>query len=141
LPGDAGMGPGLYEVGDRMRRAWRATGVLAGALAAGALTVAALRVGWLLQWPRTLLAGLLVAAAVAPLALLSLADDLVGPGRWPDPPEPERVAGWPQLALVAGALRKSGDPRKRGDLRQGGDPRQMSVRNGRPDATRENHAG
>jgi hypothetical protein len=89
-----------------MRRAWRGARAVSGGLAAGALTVAALRLGWLLQWPRALLAGLLVAAEVTALGLLALAPDLVGPGRWPDPPEPERVAGWPQLALVAGALRK-----------------------------------
>jgi len=89
-----------------MRRARRGAGVVVGALAAGALTVAALRLGWLLQWPRALLAGLLVGTAVAALGLIALAHDLVGPGSWPDPPEPERVAGWPQLALVAGALRK-----------------------------------
>ena len=117
-----------------MRRSWRATGAVAGGLAAGALTVAALRVGWLLQWPRVLLAGLLVTAAVLALALLALAGDLVGPGRWPDPPEPERVAGWPQLALVAGALRKSGDPRKAGD------PRWMPVRSERPDEGKGNRA-
>jgi hypothetical protein len=94
-----------------MRRAWRGVGVIIGALAAGVLTVAALRLGWLLQWPRALLAGLLVAAAVTALGLLALAQDLVGPGRWPDPPEPERVAGWPKLGLVAGALRKTkGEP-------------------------------
>jgi hypothetical protein len=87
-------------------------GAVAGGLAAGALTVAALRLGWLLQWPRALLAGLLVAAAVTALGLLSLATDLVGPGRWPDPPEPERVAGWRQLVLVAGALRKGGAGRR-----------------------------
>jgi len=80
--------------------------VLAGA-GAGALVVAALRLGWLLQWPRAVLGGLLVGAAVTALGLLALAGDLLGPGRWPDPPEPERVAGWPQLALVAGALRKN----------------------------------
>ena len=90
-----------------MSRAWRAVGVVLGALAAGALTVAALRLGWLLQWPRALLAGLLVAAAVTASGLLALAHDLLGPGRWPDPPEPARAAGWPQLALVAGALRKA----------------------------------
>jgi hypothetical protein len=91
-----------------MRRIWRGAGVVVVALAAGGLTVAALRLGWLLQWPRALLAGLLVAAAVTASGLLALAQDLVGPGRWPDPPEPERVAGWPQLALVTGALRKTG---------------------------------
>jgi hypothetical protein len=129
-----------------VRRAWRGAGVVAGALAAGALAVAALRLGWLLQWPRALLAGFFVAAAVAALALLALAGDLVGPGQWPDPPEPERVAGWPQLALVAGALRKgsdrhkTGDPRQSGAPRQTGDPRQASLRNGRPDATRGDHA-
>ena len=90
-----------------MRRARPGAGVVVGALAAGALTVAALRLGWLLQWPRALLVGLLVAAAVAALGLIAIAQDLLGPGRWPDPPEPERVAGWPQLALVAGALRKT----------------------------------
>ena len=90
-----------------MTRARRGAGVVVGALAAGVLTVAALRLGWLLQWPRALLGGLLVAAAVAALGLIAIAQDLVGPGRWPDPPEPERVAGWPQLALVAGALRKT----------------------------------
>ena len=68
-----------------MRRARRGAGVVVGALAAGALTVAALRLGWLLQWPRALLAGLLVAAAVAALGLIAIAQDLVGPGRWPDP--------------------------------------------------------
>jgi hypothetical protein len=81
---------------------------VAGALAAGGVTVAALRLGWLLQWPRALLAGLLVTAVVAGLGLVALAGELVGPGQWPEPPEPERVAGWPQLALVAGALRKTG---------------------------------
>jgi hypothetical protein len=91
-----------------MRQAWRVLGVGAGGLAAGALAVAALRLGWLLQWPRALLAGLLVAAAVTALGLVVLAHDLLGPGSWPEPPEPERVAGWPQLALVAGALRKTG---------------------------------
>ena len=90
-----------------MRRASQGAGVVVGALAAGALTVAALRLGWLLQWPRALLAGLLVAAAVAAIGLIAIAQDVVGPGRWPDPPEPERVAGWPQLALLAGALRKT----------------------------------
>jgi hypothetical protein len=118
-----------------VRRAWRATAVVAGALAAGGLTVAALRLGWLLQWPRAMLAGVLVAAAVAALGMLALAGDLVGPGRWPDPPEPERVAGWPQLALVARALRKSGDQYKAGDRGQ------MSVRNGRPEVPGGQHAG
>jgi len=74
--------------------------VLAG-LAAGAVVVAALRLGWLLGWPRALLGGVLVAAAAAALTLVALSGDLLGPGRWPDPPEPERVAGWPQLSLVA----------------------------------------
>ncbi len=91
----------------RRQRARRV--VLAGlaGVAAGAVVVAALRLGWLLQWPRALLGGLLAAAATTALTLVALAGDLVGPGRWPDPPEPERVAGWPQLALVAGALRKT----------------------------------
>jgi hypothetical protein len=103
-----------------VRRAWRLLGVGTGGLAAGALSVGALRLGWLLQWPRALLAGLLVAAAVTALGLVALAHDLLGPGRWPDPPEPERVAGWPQLALVAGALRKTAATQRRPD-RSGGD--------------------
>jgi hypothetical protein len=91
-----------------------ALAVLAG-LAAGALVAGALRVGWLLQWPRALLGGLLAAAAVAALGLLAVTGDLIGPGRWPDPPEPERVAGWPQLSLVAGALRKTAARQARAD--------------------------
>ena len=104
------------------RRARAARVVLAAlaGLAAGALAVGALRLGWLLQWPRALLGGLLVAAAVTVLGLLALAGDLVGPGRWPDPPEPERVAGWPQLSLVAGALRKTAARPPRAD-HPGGD--------------------
>jgi hypothetical protein len=98
-----------------VRRAWRLLRVGTGGLAAGALTVGALRLGWLLQWPRALLAGLLVAAAVTALGLVVLAHDLLGPRRWPDPPEPERVAGWPQLALVAGALRKTAAGDRRPD--------------------------
>ena len=104
--------------GQRARRVGLA--VLAG-VAAGAVVVAALRLGWLLQWPRALLGGLLAAAAATALALVALAGDLVGPGRWPEPPEPERVAGWPQLALVAGALRKTAARQRRSSDDPGGD--------------------
>jgi|1186.fasta_scaffold153946_2 hypothetical protein len=103
-----------------MKRARRRAGAVLGGLAAGALTIAVLRLGWLLQWPRALLAGLLVATAVTALWLVARAQDLVGPGSWPEPPEPERVAGWPQLALVAGALRKTEGPGRRRYSAEGG---------------------
>jgi hypothetical protein len=130
-----------------MKRVRRGAGAVLGGLAAGALTIAALRLGWLLQWPRALLAGLLVAAAITALGLLAGAEDLVGPGSWPEPPEPERVAGWAQLVLVAGALRKTEGPGRRrysadaGKSADGGNPARGTRGSDRRDGPGGNDGG
>ena len=91
-----------------------ATGVLV-----GVAVVVLLRFGWLLQWPRALLAGLLAAVVATGLRLLTLVDDLLGPGPWPDPPDPERRAGWSQLTLVTATVRKSLGPHRDRTDREG----------------------
>jgi hypothetical protein len=97
----------------------------AAGVVAGAAVVALLRTGWLLQWPRAVLAGLLAAAAVTALRLLTLVDDLLAPGPWPAPPQPERRAGWSQLTLVTASVRKETGP-------PGGPPQTGSDRGGPP---------
>jgi hypothetical protein len=87
-------------------------------IAAGAVVGVVLRFGVLLQGPRTLLAALLVAAAVTGLALLPAAPD--AGSRWPPPPEPERVAGWHRVSILAGAMRTGRrDPAVRARLERG----------------------
>lgn len=87
----------------------------------GAVVGLVLRFGLLLQGPRSLLAAVLAAAAVAGLMLLPATPD---PGRrWPPAPEPERVAGWHRVSVLATAMRTGRlDPAGRNRRGQGRRP-------------------
>ena len=81
-----------------------AWGHVGSALLVGALTVGLVRIGGQLAATPSLLAG-----AVGALVWAALTWALrhgAGARPWPDPPDPERLAGWPHVAMVTRRLER-----------------------------------
>src|SRR4051794_17591311 len=88
------------------REAW---GHVASALLVGGLVAGLARVGGQLVLTPSLLAG--AAAALVWAALTWALRHGAGGRSWPDPPDPERLAGWPHVAMTTRRLEREADRR------------------------------
>ena len=100
---------------------------LAWGVVAGVLVAAASHFGMIIQAPRSVLAGVVAGGWVA--VVLLVADGGAHRFRWPPAPGPEPSAGWHQVVLRAGAMRKQArasaeirTPARRGEQRRGTGP-------------------